>query len=85
MDEHQCKFEDKIIEMHGDIKALVVEFRAMNGSLKNTKEITDNHVLESRPYRKKVDEIWAGIHFCKWIIALIFGTGLIFQALKLIK
>ena len=85
MNEHDCKFEKDIMEMSGNIKVLVSEFKAMNGSLINTKKTNEDHIVESKIYRKKVDEIWAGIHFTKWIIALIFGTGLLFQALKIIK
>ncbi len=33
--------EDKVNEMHGDIKVLVSEFKAMNGVLKDTKKKAD--------------------------------------------
>ena len=79
---HDCKFETTIIEMHGDLKTLVSEFKNMNGTLRNTKQDIEKHELESTPYRKKIDEVWAGIHFAKWIIGLILGTGLLFHALN---
>ena len=77
--EHECKFEDKIIEMHGDIKALVAEFRAMNGALRDTKYKVEKHDEESIPYRKKIDILWATIHTVKWAIGLLLGTGVLFK------
>jgi len=82
---HDCKFETTIMEMHGDLKTLVSEFRNMNGALRNTKQMSEKHETDSVPYRKKIDEMWAGIQFSKWIIGLILGTGLVFNAVKLIK
>ena len=70
----------KIDEIHSDLKVLVSEFKGMNGALKDTKLKADCHIdIESPKYRKKVDEIWAGIHFSKWIIGLILGSGLLFN------
>ena len=74
--------ESKFTEMYSDIKVLVSEFRAMNGTLNNTKQEIKEHIKESTPYRKKIDELWAGIQFSKWIVMLIFGTGLLFNLIK---
>ena len=38
---HDCKFEDLVIEMSGNIKMLVAEFKTMNGVLKETKHKAD--------------------------------------------
>lgn len=81
--EHDCKFEKIITEMHGDIKVLVSEFKAMNGSLRETKTKIDKHEEDSTPYRHKIDIIWASIHTAKWAILLLFGTGVIWKVYAL--
>lgn len=68
-----------LMEMYGDIKTLVSEVKAINGDLRETKTQFNEHKKESVSYRKKIDELWAGVHFAKWIIMLIFGTGLLFN------
>ena len=82
--EHDCRFETTIMEMHGDLKKLVSEIEQMNGSVVNTKKDVDKHIETSNPYRKKVDMVWAGIQVVKYIIMLLFGTGLLFQFIKAI-
>ena len=74
-----CKFEKEIIEMAGDIKVLVSEFKAMNGSLRNYKSLQETHETDSKPYRHKIDVIWAVFHTVKWAIGLLFGTGVLFK------
>lgn len=76
IDNHECKFEEEITGMASDLKVLVAEFRQMNGKLLETRSEIKEHCKESIPYRKKIDEIWAGIAFSKWIIGLVLGTGL---------
>ena len=88
-----CKYEkrfdalekqsDKISEIHGDVKVLVAEFRAMNGSLRDTKSNQEKHEEESKPYRHKIDIIWSAIHTAKWAIILLFGTGVFWKAFEL--
>lgn len=73
MQEH--KFEDKLIEMHGDIKTLVAEFRAMNGSLRATKLELEKHESESTLYRRRIDVVWTVVHTIKWILIFTVGYG----------
>jgi len=80
-----CQFADKINEMHGDIKVLVSEFKAMNGSLRDTKLGYEKHENESKDYRNKVNIIWSAIHTAKWSILLLFGTGLIWKLLEMVS
>jgi len=70
------------MEMSGDIKTLVAEFKAMNGSLKETKDRFEVHDKDSIGFRKKVTEIWAGIHFSKWIIGIMLVVVGIINAMK---
>ena len=74
-----------LIEIYGDVKTLVSEVKAINGSLRETRTDIDEHKKESIPYRKKIDELWMGVHVVKWVIMLLFGTGLIFNIIKWIK
>jgi hypothetical protein len=73
-----CKFEKVIMEMAGDIKVLLNEFKAMNGTLKETKFEVAEHKSESNVYRRKVDILWAVIHASKWVIIFLFGTGILY-------
>jgi len=66
-------------EIHGDVKVLVSEFKAMNGSLRTYKAGQETHESESKPYRHKIDTIWSVFHTIKWAIGLIFGTGILFK------
>lgn len=77
--EHYCKFEEKINEMHGDVKVLVTEFKNMNGALRETKRNYEKHEEESIPYRSKIDIIWSAIHTVKWAIILLFGSGVVWK------
>ena len=79
---HECKFEDLVREMHGDIKALVVEFENMNGALKDTKRRFDLHSEESDVYRQKTTTIWTVLMTVKWLAMLLFGSGLIWKAIE---
>ena len=63
MEKHECKFEDKVIEMHGNIKSIMTELRAMNGTVLRNRAMIVEHTDDSKPYRKKLDELWAGLHF----------------------
>jgi hypothetical protein len=83
MTEHDCRFEKDIIEMKGDLKVLVSEFKSMNGSLRNTKIESEKHIEEGKSYRHRVDTMWSIIHFLKWLVALILGTGLLFNGFEL--
>jgi hypothetical protein len=79
-----CKFEEKINEMHGDLKVLVSEFKSMNGSLRETKQGFNEHKHESTDYRNKVNIMWASIHTIKWAVGLLFGAGMIWKILELL-
>jgi len=63
-----CKFEDKIIEMHGDIKCLLSEFKAMNGKLYQTKTDMDDHKKESEIHRYRITVIWFIMQGIKWAV-----------------
>jgi len=80
-----CKFEKTIMEMHGDIKTLVSEFKAMNGALRDTKFKSEKHEEESTPYRRKIDILWSSIHTIKWAIGLLFGAGMIWKIVEIIS
>jgi len=76
----------QIASISTDLKLLLQEFKNMNGALKTTKSNVDEHLKESAPYRTKVEQLWAGVHFVKWMIMLLFGTGLLVQiVLKVAK
>jgi len=82
MADHDCKFEEKIIEMSGDIKCLLSEFKTMNGSLRDTKQRFDKHDDESMSYRHKIDILWSAVHTFKWATILLFGTGIFWNILE---
>ena len=79
-----CKFEDKINEMHGDIKVLVSEFKAMNGALLRTKLDFDKHEEDSKLYRKQIDILWVAMQAFKWSAVFIFGSGCIWKLLEIV-
>ena len=79
-----CKFEDKIIEMSGDIKTLVAEFKAMNGSLLSTKHNFDKHEENSKIYRKQIDILWVAMQAFKWSALFLFGSGCLWKLIELI-
>ena len=79
-----CKFEDKIIEMSGDIKTLVAEFKAMNGSLLRTTHNFDKHEEDSKLYRKQIDILWVAMQAFKWSAVFIFGSGCIWKLLEIV-
>jgi hypothetical protein len=85
MPDHECKQENLLREMHGDIKMLLNEFKAMNGTLKTTKNGFDKHQEKSLEYRRKIDILWASLHTIKWAIALLFGSGVLWKILEMIK
>jgi len=72
-----CKFEDKIIEMHGDIKTLIAEFKSMNGSLRETKEGFDKHKKESEIFRYRITITWFVMQTIKWVIGGGLGVALL--------
>lgn len=80
--EHECKFEDKINEMHGDIKVLVSEFKAMNGTLRDTKSGVEEHIKESKHYRTQVDILWSSLHTVKWAVGLLCAGGVLFRIIS---
>ena len=83
MEEHKnCKFEEKIMEMYGDIKTLLSEFKNMNGKLVSTKEGFDDHNEESKLFRHQVTIMWATLQTIKWAVGLLIASGLL---LKLIQ
>jgi len=72
---HECLYSDKVIEMHGDIKTLLAEFKAMNGSLRNTKVDLEKHEVESAHYRRRIDVVWTVVHTLKWTAIFTVGYG----------
>jgi len=64
--EHNCKFEDKVIEMYADIKFLVKETKRINGSF-------TKHLEESAKFRSQVERntVWRWAY--KFIIVGICG------------
>ena len=70
---HFCKFEDRVIEMCGDIKTLVAEFKSMNGSLRNTKTNFEKHDDESDTFRTRVNILWYGLFYTGWIIVAVIA------------
>ena len=68
--------------MSGNIKVLVSEFKAMNGSLRDTKQGYEKHELESKTYRNQVSILWAAVHTIKWAIMLVFGSGLVWRVME---
>jgi len=83
MDSHECKFETDIIEMHGDIKTLLAEFRNMNGSLIRTKAKVEKHEEESVDFRRKVDIMWAGLKIAGVIVGFLLGSGVLWNVIKI--
>lgn len=71
--------DDKVNEMHSDVKVLVTEFKNMNGELRDTKQRFDKHEEESVSFRTKVTELWAGVHFSKWVIGLMVGSSMLYH------
>lgn len=74
-----CSQIELLREMHGDIKIIATEVKAMNGNLKTTKQDFEEHKKESCGYRKKIDILWAVIHTTKWAVMVVFGSGVLFQ------
>lgn len=79
---HDCKFEERIIEMSGDVKSLVTEFRSMNGTLKKAIEDFETHESDSVPYRRKIDVLWTATAVLGWAIPILLGTGVIVKWLQ---
>lgn len=92
-----CSEAPLLREMYGDIKALVSEFKNMNGALKDTKKRFDTHEAESVPVRRQVDENRLALVAIKeeklnttkasqWRIGLIAGLpGVILAILKVLE
>ena len=74
---HDCKYEERIIEMSGDIKLLLSEFKAMNGKLVTTKAGFEQHHEESIDFRDKVNMLWAVMHSTKWVITVMLSGGVL--------
>jgi len=71
------EIDNLALEMHGDLKTLVAEFKAMNGKLVDTKKRFDKHEEDSMGFRDKVNMLWAVMHSAKWVITVMFGGGVI--------
>ena len=84
MEHHPCQYEEKLMEMYGDIKTLVSEFKAMNGSLREYKVRLTNHEEEAVKYRRWVDIMWGATHTIKWAIILVFGTGTLWKVIEMV-
>lgn len=78
-----CKFEDKIIEMHGDVKCLLSEFRAMNGNLKETKSEMEEHKKESEIHRYRITILWFIAQGIKYSLGAGFLVTIILFFFKL--
>ena len=75
--DHDCKFENLVIEMHGDIKGISKRLDYINGTVADTKTNVSNHETESDKYRHQISVMWAGVHAIKWFVALLVGSGLL--------
>ncbi len=73
-EEGRSKNGNLILEMHGNIKTLVAEFKAMNGSLRETKGKFDKHDDESDRFRARVNILWYGLFYTGWIALFIVGV-----------
>ena len=73
---HDCKQENLLREMHGDIKGLVVKFGNISNKMDHNDDLMSNHISESSRFRRKIDIIWTGIHVGKWLIGLMLGAGI---------
>lgn len=69
------KIDSLALEMHGNIKTLIAEFKSMNGKLVDTKKRFDKHDDESTHFRDKVNMLWAVMHSAKWVITIVLGSG----------
>ena len=79
---HTCKQEKLLMEMHGDVKTLVAEFRNMNGRLITVAKDFKEHSNSSIPIRDKVKLMWTILHSFKWVMIFLFGTGVFFKWIK---
>ena len=79
MSEHKCDKEGLLLEMHGDVKTLVAQFKAMNGRLVDVNAKFKIHDKESISIRDKVKLMWAVLHSFKWVMIFLFGTGVFFK------
>jgi len=68
MEPHICDKEDLLREMSGDIKTLVAEFRAMNGSLQRTAKEFEQHRQESELHRYRITILWFVAQGIKWAV-----------------
>ena len=68
-----CSQINLLMEISGDIKTLVTEFKAMNGSLRDTEERFKEHEKESKIYRYHITIVWFVMQALKWAI----GGGLL--------
>jgi len=82
MDDHVCNKEDLLLEMHGDVKTLVAEFKAMNGTLKETKNDIEKHKEESELHRYRITVLWFVAQGIKWAIGGGILTTLLFFIFK---
>jgi hypothetical protein len=73
---------DKVSDMHGDIKVLIAEFKAMNGCLISTKLNIEKHEEDSKHYRTQIDILWASLHTIKWAIGLLCAGGVLFRIIS---
>ncbi len=67
---HDCRFEEKISDMSGDIKSILTEFKNMNGSLRDTKRDFEKHEKYSTRFRTKVNVLWYGAIVLGWGTAI---------------
>jgi len=67
--DHACRFEDYIIEMHGDIKEVIAQVKIMNGSVKSINDMA----IKNKEKLNKHSIYWGLVIF----IATIFSAAYI--------
>ena len=78
------KLNDRTLETHGDIRGLLAEFKAMNGTLQYTTREFNEHKKDSQHYRDKINILWSTVHTVKWAIGLLLGTGIVWKVVEAI-
>ena len=79
---HDCEQKDLLLDLHGKVCGIETHLSDMNGSIKKTVDRLDEHVLDSDTYRHRITMVWTVLHTFKYLIMLVFGSGLILHIVK---
>jgi len=82
MDPHDCQYKDDILSMKGDVSEVKSDIKWLVKDSKDKNGILESHITESTSYRKFVDKSIAVLGFCKYVILLLVGSGLVLQIWK---